>query len=211
VWIGDIADFDSLSRHALPGSMSDKLRPSYARDLESLEEALSLYRKECDTVTHVTGGNHEQRIWKYEEASASAAGMLTGPFLDVMARFNMRWHNEGEWLTIGGVSFCHCPRTLMNREYGGKWLNSIANDARNSIVFGHSHRAQVLHAHKIGPWGGITLVNLGTALPFGYIKPYARIAASSWSWGLYNLTIQSGHIIGHDFISMQELQTRYGP
>src|SRR5574343_1499776 len=44
VFIGDIADFDSLSKDALPGSMSDKLRPSYARDLESLEEALSLYR-----------------------------------------------------------------------------------------------------------------------------------------------------------------------
>jgi hypothetical protein len=210
VFIGDIADFDSLSKHALPGSMSDKLRPSYARDLESLEEALSLYRKHSAGITtHVTLGNHEGRIWRYEEASASAAGMLTGPFLDVMARFDLRTHKEGEWLMIGGVGWVHAPRTLMNREYGGKWLNSIANDSRVSTVCGHSHRGQVVHAPKIGPFGGITIVNLGSAMPMGYIKPYARVATTSWTWGAYVLTIQAGHIIGHDFISMQALAERY--
>lgn len=210
VFIGDVADFDSLSSHAKPGSAAQKLQPSYASELESLEEAFSVYRKEADGIsTDNTAGNHEGRVWRFEDASASAEGMLTQPLLDVFARFDIRLHREGEYLLIDGVAFNHCPRTIMNREFGGKWLNSIANEARVSHVFGHSHRGQVLHAHKIGPWGGVTIVNLGTALPHGYIKSYAMTATAAWTWGVYELTIQSGHITGHTFIGMDELARRY--
>lgn len=210
VFIGDIADFDSLSRHAAPGSLADKLKPSYARDLESLEEALSLYRKDADGITtHLTLGNHEARIWRFEEASAAAEGMLTGPFLDVMARYDFRVHREGEWLLIGNVGFTHSPFGLMGKLMGGEWMNSIANKSRISAVLGHTHRSQVIHAHKLGPLGGIELVNLGTALPMGYIKPYARVATSAWSWGVFELTIQSGHIISHQFIGMDEMERRW--
>jgi len=211
VFIGDMADFDSLSSHAKPGSLSDKLRPSYAHDLESLEEALSVFRKEyAHGIVHNTGGNHDWgRPFRYEEASAAAEGMLTGPLRDVFARFDIRLHPEGEYLMLSGAGFVHCPRTLMNREFGGEWMNAIANKSVMSTVFGHSHRGQIVHAHKCGPWGGITLVNLGTALPMGYIKQYAKTSSSSWTWGAYDLTIQSGQIIGHSFHSMDELERRY--
>jgi len=210
VMIGDTADFDSLSSHAKPGSAAQKLQPSFASELESLEEAFSVYRKEADGIrTDNTAGNHEGRVWRFEDASASAEGMLTQPLMDVFARFDIHLHREGEYLLIDGVAFNHCPRNIMNREYGGKWLNSIATECRVSHVFGHVHRGQVLHAHKVGPWGGITLVNLGTALPMGYIKPYARIATAAWTWGVYDLTIQAGHIVGHQFIGMDELSRKY--
>jgi len=211
VFIGDIADFDSLSRHSAPGSLGDKLKPSYARDLESLEEALSLYRKEADGITtHLTLGNHEARIWRFEEASAAAEGMLTGPFLDLMARYDLRMHKEGEWLILAGVGFTHSPFSLMGKLIGGEWMNSIANRSRMSAVMGHTHRSQVIHAHKLGPLGGIELVNLGTALPMGYIKPYARVSTTAWSWGVFELTLQGGHIIGHQYIPMDDLQRRHG-
>lgn len=211
VFIGDIADFDSLSRHAAPGSLQDKLRPSYARDLESLEEALSRFRKHSEGITtHLTIGNHEARIWRFEEASAAAEGMLTGPFLDVMARFDFRVHREGEWLLLEGVGFTHSPFGLYGKLMGGEWMNTIANKSRISCVLGHTHRSQIIHAHKLGPLGGIELVNLGTALPSGYIKPYARVATSAWSWGVFNLQLQGGHIVSHEFVGMDELERRYG-
>jgi hypothetical protein len=97
----------------------------------------------------------------------------------------------------------------MGREYGGKTLNAIANDAMFSIVFGHSHRGQVLHAPKIGPTGGVTVLNLGTCLPTGYVAEYAKVATHSWTYGAWQLTIQAGKIIGHSFVSMDELKERY--
>lgn len=210
VMIGDIADFDSLSSHAKPGSAAQKLQPSFAAELESLEEAFSLYRKEADGIrTDNTAGNHEGRVWRFEDASASAEGMLTQPLMDVFARFDIHLHREGEYLLIDGTAWVHCPRSLMGREMGGRYLNQIAADSRVSLIFGHTHRGQVMHAHKIGPWGGVTIVNLGTALPHGYIKPYAQTSASSWTWGVYDLTIQAGHIVGHQFIGMNELASRY--
>jgi hypothetical protein len=210
VMIGDVADFDSLSSHAKPGSAAQKLQPSYASELESLEEAFSLYRKEAEGIrTENTAGNHEGRVWRFEDASASAEGMFTQPLMDVFARFDIKLHKEGEWLLIDGVAFVHCPRSLMGREMGGRYLNQIAADSRTSLVFGHIHRGQVMHAHKIGPWGGVTIVNLGTALPHGYIKPYAQTSASSWTWGVYDLTIQAGHIVGHQFICMDRLKEMY--
>jgi len=210
VMIGDTADFDSLSSHAKPGSAAQKLQPSFASELESLEEAFSLYRKEADGIrTDNTAGNHEGRVWRFEDASASAEGMLTQPLMDVFARFDIKLHKEGEWLIIAGVGFCHSPFGLMGKLMGGEWMNSIANKSRMSAVHGHTHRMQMLHVHKLGPMGGVELVNLGTALPMGYIKPYARVATSAWTWGVVDLILQGGHIIGHTFIPMNELASRY--
>lgn len=211
VQIGDFADFDSLSRHDAPGSLSQKIRPSYANDMASLEEALATFHKEAAGLRlHVTLGNHEARVLRFERGTAEIEGALWQPLMDLFARYGWRTHDEGEFFFIGAVGFVHAPRTLMNREFGGKTLNAIANDAVFSIVFGHSHRGQIVHAPKIGPLGGVTIVNLGTSLPSGYIKEYAKVAMTSWTWGVYDLTIQNGRIIGHSFIPMETLRERYG-
>lgn len=211
VQIGDFADFDSLSRHDAPGSLPQKTRPSYNVEMASLEEVLAIFYTEANGIKfHVTLGNHEARILRYERSVAEIEGALWQPLMDMFARYNWRTHQEGEFLFIGAVGFVHAPRTLMNREYGGKTMNAIANDSVMSTVFGHSHRGQVLHAPKIGPGGGITLVNLGTCLPTGYIKEYAKVAMSSWTYGVYDLVIQGGRIISHSFHSMDELEQTYG-
>jgi hypothetical protein len=212
IQIGDFATFDSLSRHDHPGSLPQKIRPSYARDMESLEEALAIFYKELDDgiACDVTLGNHERRVQKFEEGTAEIEGALWQPLLDLFARYRWRTHDEGRHLFIGGVSFVHAPRTIMNREYGGKTLNPIANDAMHSIVFGHSHRGQVLTVPKIGDNAQVTILNLGTCLPTGYIAQYAKVATTGWSYGAWDLAIQSGRIIGHQFHSMDALEARYG-
>lgn len=211
VQIGDFASFDSLSRHDLPGSIGQKVRPNYNHDLESLEEALTAFYKEAAGLDlHVTLGNHEARVKRFQDASAELEGVLWEPLMDLFARYGWRTHQEGEFYFIGGVGFVHAPRTIMNREYAGKTLNPIGNDAMFSIVFGHSHRGQVLHVPKIGPLQGVTILNLGTALPTGYVADYARVAVTGWTWGVYDISIQGGRIVGHAFISMDELERRYG-
>jgi hypothetical protein len=211
VQIGDFASFDCLSRHALPGTLSQKLRPSFAHEMESLEEALNAMHGVfgTDMQLHVTLGNHETRIQKYELSTAELEGTLWQPVLDLFARYGWRTHDEGAFHFVGGVGFVHAPRTLMGREYGGKTLNAIANDAMFSIVFGHSHRKQILSVPKIGPLAGVDIINLGTCMPTGHVEPYARVSMTGWTYGVMLLTIQNGRVIGHDFTSMEALRERY--
>ena len=211
VQIGDFASFDCLSRHDMPGGLSQKLRPSFAREMESLEEALHAMHGVLgtDMQMHVTLGNHEARIQRYELSTAELEGTLWQPVLDLFARYGWRTHDEGAFHFVGNCGFVHAPRTLMGREYGGKTLNAIANDSVFSIVFGHSHRGQVLHVPKIGPLSGVTIVNLGTCMPTNHVEHYARVSTTGWTYGAYSLTIQGGRITGHTFVSMDELERRF--
>lgn len=211
VQIGDFASFDCLSRHALPGTLSQKLRPSFAHEMESLEEALNAMHGVfgTDMQLHVTLGNHETRIQKYELSTAELEGTLWQPVLDLFARYGWRTHDEGVFHFVGGVGFVHAPRTLMGREFAGKTLNAIANDAMFSIVFGHSHRKQVLSVPKIGPQAGVDIINLGTCMPTDHVETYARVSMTGWTYGVMLLTIQSGRVVGHQFTSMEELRERY--
>lgn len=211
VQIGDFASFDCLSRHALPGTLPQKLRPSFAHEMESLEEALNAMHGVfgTDMQLHVTLGNHEARIQKYELSTAELEGTLWQPVLDLFARYGWRTHDEGAFHFVGGVGFVHAPRTLMGREFAGKTLNAIANDAMFSIVFGHSHRKQILSVPKIGPQAGVDVINLGTCMPTNHVEPYARVSMTGWTYGVMLLEIQGGRVIGHDFTSMDELERRY--
>lgn len=212
VSIGDFASFDSLSRHDAPGSLTQKIRPSFARDLESLEEALHAFHSVAGTEMemHLTLGNHEGRVLRFEQGTAEIEGQLWQPLMDLFARYGWRTHEEGAFHFIGAVGFVHAPRNLVGREYGGKTLNAIGNDAVFSIVFGHSHRGQVQHFPKIGPLQGITVCNLGTSMPTNHVESYARVSTTGWTYGCYLLTIQGGRIIGHTFTSMSELEEKYG-
>lgn len=212
VQIGDLFTFDSLNRFDKPGSLPQKTRPSFMLDIESGEEALSAFAKYCPSSIpkHVTLGNHCTRPLKYETGDASIEGALWPKVTDLLARYNWRWHDEGEFLFIGAVGFVHSPRTIRNKEFGGETMNGVANKACFSTVYGHTHRGQILHAPKYGPQGGVTLVNLGTCMPTGYVAEYAKVATTSWTYGIYDLVIQGGHITGHRFISMDELERLYG-
>ena len=212
VQIGDFGSFDSLSRHDAPGSLSQKLRPSFARDMESLEEALAAIHGVIgtDIPLHVTLGNHEARVQRFESNTAEIEGALWQPLLDLFARYGWRTHDEGLFHFVGGVGFVHAPRTLMGREYGGKTLNAVANDAMFSIVFGHSHRMQVLSVPKIGPLAGVDIINLGTCMPTNHVEHYARVSTTGWTYGVMLLTIQGGRVIGHEFTSIDDLSRRYG-
>jgi len=178
--------------------------------MESLEAALrAFYTYGGGLNLHCTLGNHEGRVKRFESGTAEIEGTLFQPLLELFARYGWRTHEEGQFLFAGGVGFVHAPRTLMGREYGGKTLNAIANDSVFSIVFGHSHRGQLLHSPKIGPLSSVTICNLGTCMPTNYVAEYARVSTTGWTYGVYDLTIQAGRIVGHSFISMDELERKY--
>lgn len=213
VQIGDFATFDSCSRHDPPGSLNQKLRPSISNDFESLEEALTAFWKELGDIAipqDITLGNHEERVKRLESSTAELEGILWDRLLDTFARYRWKVHDPYKYLYIGGVGFVHCPLTVMGRPYGGKSPEAqIINDTTVSIVLGHTHKPCVVARPKIGPVPRLTVLNLGTALPYGHIEDYASTSLTGWGWGIWDLSLQAGQIVGHRFIPMDELERTY--
>ena len=98
VQIGDLGDFHSCSSHEPVGSLSAALKPSYRRDLDSLEEALTLIHKEIaggNIALHLVEGNHEDRIYRFQDLHPEADGMFVEAMHDVLARFDWRFKPYG--------------------------------------------------------------------------------------------------------------------
>jgi hypothetical protein len=214
VQIGDFCSWDSVSSHDAPGSLGHALRPSFKADLESCEEAMCLFFKEIKDLNipmELTAGNHEDRICRFENKNPETVSTLYTQFEELCARYRWRLHPYGQWLFVDGVGFTHVPKNIMGKPYGGQNSeNQIANHATHSIVFGHTHRATFRKTPKIGINNSIEVLNLGSAMPEGYVAKYAGTATSGWSYGINELTIKSGHIIAHRFINMAQLQDMYG-
>ena len=214
VQIGDFASWDSVSTHDAPGSVNHSMRPSFKIDMESCEEAMCIFYKEIKDLNipmELTAGNHEERIQRFENKNAETVGTLYTQFEELCARYRWRLHPYGQWLFIDGVGFTHVPKNIMGKPYGGQNAeNQIANHATHSIVFGHTHRSSFRKAPKIGINNSIEVLNLGSAMPDGYVAKYAGTATSGWSYGIYELNIKSGHIVSHRFLDMRSLQEKYG-
>jgi hypothetical protein len=213
IQIGDFCSWDSVSTHDAPGSVSHSMRPSFKTDLESCEEAMALFFKEIKDLTipmELTAGNHEDRIQRFENKNAETVGTLYIQFEELCARYRWRLHTYGQWLFVDGVGFTHVPKNIMGKPYGGQNSeNQIANHATHSVVFGHTHRSSFRKAPKIGINNSIEVLNLGSAMPDGYVAKYAGTATSGWSYGIYELSLKAGHITSHRFISMRELRELY--
>jgi len=143
IQIGDWASFDSLSFFQKNHTQAGKLKDAFMVDIESLRSSIDLLDKYIDNdriPRHVTFGNHEQRVYKFEENIPEIAGMMKKELHDSFDKRNWKRSQYGEFKIIGGVSFTHCPLNIMGKEYGGKNCEvQIANDAANDIVFGHTH------------------------------------------------------------------------
>jgi predicted phosphodiesterase len=213
VHIGDFCNWDSVSAHEERGSYAYAQRPSFRDDLQSCEEAMGRFYKETAGLNipqELVCGNHEDRINRFENKTPETVGALWSQFEDAAARHRWRLHPYGQWLMIDGVGFIHVPLNIMGRPYGGQNCeNTIANHATHSIVFGHTHRSTFRKTPKIGANNSIEIMNLGSAMPNGYIAKYAGTATTGWSYGIYELEIRSGHIISHNFISMEQLERLY--
>lgn len=213
VHIGDLADFGSVSGHEQPGTVAHAERPRFMDDLESLEEALALFHNEirnCDFAMELTCGNHEDRITRFENKTPETKGALYSQFEEMVSRYRWRCHDYGVPIFIDGCCFIHTPMNQMGKPYGGKTSeNQIANDATYSLVYGHTHKAVFKKAPKIGINNSIEVLNLGSAMPWNFVAPYAGTATSGWSYGICELKIRAGHIVSHNFIDMLELEELY--
>ena len=211
--IGDLETFDSLNTHISNDTLSGKSKNPFYRDLESLEEALSEYQVGLGSHKpdlEITLGNHERRAWLFEEANPESQNLLTGPLTCLLEQYGWRWKEYGEWSFLGGVGFIHAPINKMGKTFGGETRQNVLNKMVFDIVRGHDHQHYDQPSSKFGPIGNVTLVGLGCALPHGHIETYAKHALNGWAWGDKELLISGGRIESSAFVSMLELERRYG-
>lgn len=215
VQIGDFADFDSVSTHIAADTIEGKLNNPYTTDIVSLNRAMEDFERGAGGIAlqkHCTFGNHERRIYQYENSHPQIEGMLTSELEQTFKDRGWSFTPYGEFYFLAGVGFIHCALNRLGKSYGGKLAEStIANDAVFDVVVGHSHVKREHRAPKIGPHKHVTVLNLGCALPQGYTQSYVyHSQLAGWWYGVHVLTIQGGQVVGVEAISMHELTHQFG-
>ena len=214
VCIGDFCSFDSCSTFDKNHTVKGQKKPNILADINVTKEALELLHKgignhEC--YKHYCLGNHELRLYKYENEHKEVVGAFSQQYENLWRIRGWGISEYGDFYFIKGVAFVHVPLNEMGREIGGKMAEAsqISNSATHDIVFGHSHRERSWRASKLGRGNYVKIVNVGTAMNFGHIESYAINNANGWSYGVSQLLLADGHIQGHNFISMLELRGKY--
>jgi hypothetical protein len=216
VVIGDTVCLDSLSTHDKPGSRGDLERPSFMQELDSLDEALSEFHRNCPVgtlpVTH-TMGNHEYRSVRAANAAPKTCGDMPLRLEQVFARYRWRCYDFGQFVNIAGVDFVHCPLNVRRQEVSAE--SALRNKSPRSLVMGHSHVNGQLPAVLFGQGSSGAgerrdVLNLGTAMPWGERAHYVGTAATGWWYGFYDIRIRDGMILSAKPIDMIELEEMHG-
>lgn len=213
VHIGDALDFESCEFHSAPGSGAQKRRPAFIEDVECGEDALSVYHKEIGVgeISHdITFGNHEYRVWRFEEMAPNLAGTLVLQLEQLFSRYRWKTTPYKHWLFFEGVGFSHVPISIMGKPIGGRYPeNTIGNQATHSIVFGHTHRNNNVTVPKIGINNSITITNLGSAMPHGYLPAYTDGCTTGLTYGIHDMRLRGGRVESDHFVSFLELKERF--
>lgn len=211
--IGDALTMDSLNSHIPNENYDGKAKPSFIADIASGHLAFDAMCEEIkfELEKHETDGNHERRLYMFENTAPETVGMMQRDYDHLLESHGFTHSPYGQIQYYGGVGFVHAALNTLGKTYGGKnCLPTIANDSVSDLVVGHSHRARVHQAPKIGQRYPTTIIDLGCALPDGHVEEYATHALNGWTYGIYDLLIQFGHVQSAKFISMTELGERYG-
>lgn len=213
VHIGDALDCESCEFHSAAGSASQMNRPTFQDDIGSGEDALEAYHSEIGLgeIPHdITLGNHEYRVWRLEELAPNLAGTLTLQLEQLFARYRWKVTPYRHWVFMEGVGFSHVPHSIMGKPIGGRYPeNTIGNQSTHSVVFGHSHRWNHVTIPKIGINNAITVTNVGSAMPYGYVPKYADGCTSGYSYGVADLILRGGKVESANLISHLELERRF--
>ena len=211
---GDMFSFDSLCKMEGNDTLRGKDKPSFEADIQSGHEAMSAFDRGLQgepIKKHVTLGNHEERALSFTNRTPEVAGMLTGMVDNLFMSHQWTYSPYGLIYFIGSVGFVHCPLNIMGKPYGGKTaLQRVGNDVLHDLAYGHTHKGGELHIPKIGTNQKVTVMDLGCCLPQGHIEAYVGHATSGWKYGVNLIKIRDGRIAATSFITMTELEERFG-
>lgn len=214
IQIGDMLTLDSLCEHVKNDTYEGRFKPTFSEDIVSADMALRAFNEGLDNFSpaskHITLGNHEHRTELFANKHPEVYGMMAETMYRLLDKHGWTYSPFGEMYMVGGVGFVHVPLNEMGGRYGGKTAEQrVANDTVHDVVFGHSHRYRFHHAAKVGG-RSVNVMNLGCAMPDGHVEEYAKHSATGWTYGIVDMVIENGQIADHEFITMKELEKRYG-
>jgi predicted phosphodiesterase len=217
VQIGDFLTLDSCTYYIPDDTYSARIdKPTFIKEMESFDEAMEDFSYglgKTKIKKYITLGNHEKRMWRYEDKNPTFYGMCQKEFYGICKKYGWDVIPWGEYLMLGGVGFIHAPINPMGKEYGGEASErQIANKSKIDIVFGHSHRAQDVRVPKISDTKNdfTRILNIGCALPENHIENYAKHSLTGWTYQICELEIWDNHIMEVKNISMKQLKKLYG-
>lgn len=212
--LGDAITMDSVSRHDRNETLRGRLKPSIKADLDNHLQSLQAFERGRDADWKPrkikTRGNHEARLWAFENEHPENEGSHTHTYCEQLLQFGWQERGFGDIAYINQVGFTHAPINGMGRPMGGKTATHRAGAMLTaSLVHGHTHQFHVFSDAKMGPNERITVVQAGCALPYGEYEPYANTGPGGWWWGCLMLTVWGGQITDIEAISMLTLRARY--
>lgn len=212
--LGDSITMDSCSRHDRNDTLKGRMKPSIKADLDNHLASLQAFERGRDADWKPkrikTRGNHEQRLWAFENEHPESEGSHTHEYTQQLLQFGWQERPFGEFAYVEGVAFTHAPINGMGRPMGGKTSTHRAGGMlTSSLVHGHTHQLQIFNDAKMGPQERISVIQAGCALPWGEYEHYASLGPGGWWWGALMLTCWAGQITDVEAISMLTLKARY--
>ena len=207
---GDWDDLNSLCGHEGNETWKGKFKPAFMDDLAASEEARSLLD---NLITHPCKkhfilGNHEDRLWQFENRNPEVYGMMQHAYLEIHRNWQITPYRG--YLDIEGVDFTHVPMSGMNKPVGGgRAAVSVATKSVRDVCFGHTHVYGYWDESKLGPNRSTIAINGGSYMPDKYVPKYAQGSAKGYWYGAHIVEISEGRIVGHTPITMREMQARY--
>lgn len=213
---GDTFDVDSLNSHVGDDTVEGRLKPDFEMELVSLNCALQEFDEYCpkDIPKFITLGNHEQRVYGYENSHPSVGTIMSGEMEAVFDYYGYQITPYRSVLEIDGVWFTHCPHNGMRKPIGGvNGTATVAKSSPRSIIYGHTHRREEYVFAQAGydnaPNNSVRAYNGGCFLPHGVKFHYARASQSAWDYGFSMITIADGKITDVEWITLEKLQRMY--
>lgn len=212
VWIGDTADYHSLSSYDRGKAAS--WNSLYVADVESHRAAMEATRKQVSDEIwnyadkHWTEGNHEYRAVRYMQDNPELQGVLEGPW-DVMQSFGIQCHDYTKIVTLDGIGYCHVMQNPgTGRPVGGvNQARSMLLKGFRSMVVGHSHRYDSYTQNDLY---GNPIKTLVVGCYFEHHEGYAGQGNKSWWRGLVVLENAKNGNFDEQPLRMETVQTKFG-
>ena len=124
----------------------------YYKEIAAGNEALDMTFKNVEYGPEVVfiEGNHEDRLTRYLEKDPTFAGAVSVPKDLKLVERGITFIPYREYYQINGVNFTHIPFNKV-REIGGVNICRKASQVTvSSVVFAHTHNAELAHVWKPG-------------------------------------------------------------
>lgn len=210
---GDGDDFHSLCSHERNETYKGRLKPLLGADLESAAKMRAILHREikhpCRKV--LTLGNHEHRIWSYEDNNPAMYGIVSNMYTEILRSTGWEYHPYGAYVEIAGINFTHVPFNVMGKPVGGENIcKQIADKSTKDICFGHTHQEMKVPSHKFGNAVSVIAFNGGCFMPSGYIPNYSKNTKKEFWYGCHLIVAARGRILSTKSWHMDELEMMYG-